>query len=77
LQNYFEREQGSIVCPFCSTYVLMPPGTKAGDVIICSVCHRRIRVQFSNEAFFGELLPETDVSLLGGKPPERPTRADN
>ncbi len=75
LQNYFEQEKGSIVCPFCSTYVLMPPETKAGDTITCSVCHRRILVQVRNDAFFGELLPEADLPGGGIRIGDRPTTA--
>lgn len=77
LQNYYERESGSIVCPFCSTYVLIPGGAKPEDQIGCSVCHRRILLKFSNDVFFGELLPEMDAPFAApARAGERATNAD-
>lgn len=58
LQEYMKGEK-SIACPFCSTFVKLPEGFKASDVIECGVCHRRVRIKEQNEAYFGELVAET------------------
>jgi HD-GYP domain-containing protein (c-di-GMP phosphodiesterase class II) len=49
----------SIACPFCSTYISIPEATSTGDVFECPVCHRHVKLLFSNEAYFGELVAET------------------
>ncbi|HUW60052.1 MAG TPA: HD domain-containing phosphohydrolase [Candidatus Bathyarchaeia archaeon] len=54
-----QKEGRSIVCPFCSTYIPIPEGAKVGDSFQCQVCQRHVKLQMQNEAFFGELLAET------------------
>jgi len=54
------KEARSIVCPFCSTYIAVPEGAKVGDAFQCQVCRRHVKLQVKNEAFFGELLAETE-----------------
>jgi putative nucleotidyltransferase with HDIG domain len=49
----------SIVCPFCSTFISIPEGANEGDHFECQVCHRHVQLLQQNNAFFGELLPET------------------
>jgi HD-GYP domain-containing protein (c-di-GMP phosphodiesterase class II) len=48
----------SIVCPFCSTYIGVPVGAAVGHQFQCQVCHRHVALRLSNDAYFGELLPE-------------------
>jgi len=57
LQHYAKDEQ-SIACPFCSTFIRIPEGTDVGNTFHCQVCHRLVRLQQRNEAFFGELVAE-------------------
>lgn len=63
LQDYYKGAK-SITCPFCSTFIRVPDGAAVGDGIECNVCHRRIRLQERNEAYYGELLAETDVENM-------------
>jgi HD-GYP domain-containing protein (c-di-GMP phosphodiesterase class II) len=60
LQEYMKGEQ-SIACPFCSTFIKLPEGSKVDDAFECGVCHRRVRLREQNEAYFGELVAETAV----------------
>lgn len=64
MQNYYEKDGRSFACPFCSTFIRVPDHVQANDEIHCSVCHRRILLLFRNEAFYGELLPETEGELV-------------
>ena len=66
LQDYLAKDAKSIACPFCSTHIQMPDGAQAGDEFDCGVCHRRVRLRHSNEAWFGELLPRSQVSPSSG-----------
>jgi putative nucleotidyltransferase with HDIG domain len=54
-----QKEGRSIVCPFCSTYIPIPDGAQVGDSFQCQVCQRHVKLEMKNEAFFGELLAET------------------
>ena len=56
LQDYYKKEEKSIACPFCSTYLRLPEGVDAGHEFPCGVCHRRIMLQFANDMYFGELV---------------------
>jgi len=58
LQDYHKDEE-SIACPFCSTYIKISDDTEAGDEIECGVCHRRLHVRKQNDVFYGELLAST------------------
>ncbi|MCX5759569.1 MAG: FHA domain-containing protein, partial [Candidatus Hydrogenedentes bacterium] len=49
----------SIACPFCSTFIGIPEGSPVGQEFECQVCHRHVRLQEMNEAYYGELLAET------------------
>ncbi len=57
-----QKEGASIVCPWCSTYIAIPDGAKVGDTFPCQVCKRHIRLQQQNEAYYGELLAESDLT---------------
>ncbi len=59
LQDYMRGEK-SIACPFCSTFIKVPDGAKVADIFECQVCHRRTRLQERNEAYYGELVAETE-----------------
>jgi HD-GYP domain-containing protein (c-di-GMP phosphodiesterase class II) len=61
LQDYHKHEKKSIACPFCSTFVRVPEGAEAGFVMQCNVCHRHIKLQFKNNAYYGILLATTDA----------------
>lgn len=58
IQESFKGEK-SIVCPWCSTYIVIPDGANIGDRFECRVCHRHVRLCMQNEAYFGELLAES------------------
>jgi HD-GYP domain-containing protein (c-di-GMP phosphodiesterase class II) len=66
LQDYYEKDEKSIACPFCSTHIHLPDNIKAGEEHECNVCHRRILIQERNGVYFGELIPQT------GGPAARP-----
>lgn len=59
IQESLKGKMSTIVCPFCSTYVLIPEQAQVGDVFQCQVCQRHVRLQMQNETCFGELVPET------------------
>ncbi len=61
LQTYYSKEKSSIACPFCSTHFVFPDETKSGDILKCNVCLRRIRLKSINNAWFGELVPESEI----------------
>lgn len=60
LQVSLEKDEKSIACPFCSTYIPVPDDASLGDVFDCGVCHRNIKLNQQNEAYFGEILRETE-----------------
>jgi len=60
LQNYYEADGRSFACPFCSTYIRIPDEVRPDTELVCNVCHRRLMVRFRNNAFYGELLAETE-----------------
>lgn len=62
LQEYHQRDEKSIVCPFCSTYVSVPVEAELGHVLQCEVCHRSMKLGQINDAYYGERLAETEVS---------------
>lgn len=49
----------SIACPFCSTFIAIPEGSQIGQDFECMVCHRHVRLQQMNDAYYGELLAES------------------
>jgi len=63
LQDFLKKDEKSIVCPFCSTYIQVPDGTQAGDKFDCGVCHRRIGLREQNGAYFGELMPQSSAMM--------------
>ncbi len=63
LQEFHKRDAKSIVCPFCSTYFPTPTELEPGDSFACSVCHRRLRLLFQNDAYYAELIPATTTPL--------------
>lgn len=62
LQDYYSKDEKSIACPFCSTHIRLPEGCAIGDEFECEVCHRQVRLQTKNDAYYGELLPQTGVN---------------
>ncbi|MBP8132523.1 MAG: HD domain-containing protein [Candidatus Hydrogenedentes bacterium] len=63
LQDYLKKDEKSIVCPFCSTYIQVPEGAHAGDRFDCGVCHRHICLREQNGAYYGELMPQSSAAL--------------
>jgi HD-GYP domain-containing protein (c-di-GMP phosphodiesterase class II) len=59
LQDYYKNKDKSIACPFCSTFIVCAEPAKNGDEVSCSVCHRRMRIEEKNEAWYGVLLPQS------------------
>lgn len=72
LQDYYEKDEKSIACPFCSTHIHLPENVKAGDDHECNVCHRRLLIQERNNVYFAELLSQsgTPTPLPGTTPHE-------
>ncbi len=68
LQDYYKKDEKSIACPFCSTYIRLPENAAIDFEFQCGVCHRQIRLQHQNEAYFGELVSRNDSSPLGSSP---------
>ena len=64
LQDYHKKDEKSIACPFCSTYMRLPEEAKVGYEFHCGVCHRGIRLQQENEAYFGEMVLRSDSTPL-------------
>lgn len=64
LQEY-AKDDKSVVCPFCSTYIAIPEGAETGHQFACGVCHRTVRLQKSNEAYFGELMSAAELNAQG------------
>lgn len=62
LQEYHQRDEKSIVCPFCSTYVPVPVEADLGHVLQCAVCHRSMKLDQINDAYYGERIAETEVT---------------
>lgn len=60
LQDYYKKDEKSIACPFCSTFIRTPDGSQPGDDFDCNVCHRMVRLQMKNDAYYGELLPQSN-----------------
>jgi len=54
------KEDKSIACPFCSTYIRIPERAEVDDELECRVCHRHMRLRERNEAYYGELMAETE-----------------
>lgn len=59
LQDYYSQDEKSVACPFCSTHIRLPDGVKLEDEFECEVCHRQLRLQEKNDAYYAELLPQT------------------
>ena len=58
LQDYYKKDEKSVACPFCSTFIRLPDGVKVDDEFSCGVCHRGMRLKEANNAWYGELLPQ-------------------
>ncbi len=61
LQNYFQTDEKSIACPFCSTFIRIAESAEVGTVFDCHVCRRTIRLIEQNGVYFGELVSEADA----------------
>jgi putative nucleotidyltransferase with HDIG domain len=59
LQDYNKEAEKSIACPFCSTYVALDATSQKDDEIECNVCHRMVRLIEENNAYYGELIPQS------------------
>ena len=62
LQDYHAKDDMSIACPFCSTFIKPPEDAKVGDIIECKICHRRVRLMEKNDAYYGELVREGETA---------------
>jgi HD-GYP domain-containing protein (c-di-GMP phosphodiesterase class II) len=57
LQANYEKHERSIVCPFCSTSILLPEDARQDSFFECHVCRRAVKVHIENDTWFGELMP--------------------
>ncbi len=62
LQDY-GKDDRSVSCPFCSTYIPVPEGGGPGAEFKCGVCHRRLRLCEQNDVYFAELLPSSEPAV--------------
>ena len=62
LQEY-QKEGRSVACAFCSTYNAVAEDKQAGDIITCTVCHRRLLLRLENGSLFADLQPGTEAHL--------------
>ena len=63
LQDYYKKDEKSIACPFCSTFMRLPEGAEVGDSMQCEVCHRHVGLQFQNDAYYGRLIPKSTLRI--------------
>ena len=79
LQDYYKKEEKSIACPFCSTYLRLAEGVEAGHEFPCGVCHRQIKLRFTNDMYYGELVARSEHgpmhTPLPGDPPTMKSQA--
>ena len=61
LQDYYKKEEKSIACPFCSTFLRVPDGTEVDGSFQCHVCRRSVRLAVQNDAYFGELVAHAEA----------------
>ncbi len=64
LQDYNKKAEKNIVCPFCSTFIALAKNAETGDIVSCDVCHREVRMVERNNAYYGELLPQSGTESL-------------
>jgi HD-GYP domain-containing protein (c-di-GMP phosphodiesterase class II) len=76
LQDYHKKDEKSIACPFCSTYVRLPDLATVDFEFQCGVCHRQIRLKRQNEAYFGELIARNEPTPLSSGPTGESATAD-
>jgi hypothetical protein len=70
LQNYHEHAAKSISCPYCSTFLGLPEDAEVGYELQCTVCHRHVRLQMQNEAYYGKLITPADAPSLSTPLPD-------
>jgi len=61
LQNYYQTNEKSIACPFCSTFLRIAESAEVGEQFECHVCRRTIRLAEQNGMYFGERVSEADA----------------
>lgn len=61
LQNYYQTNEKSIACPFCSTFLRIAETTEVGAKFECHVCRRNVRLSEQNGMYFGERLSEAEA----------------
>ena len=64
LQNYHEKEEKSIACPFCSTHIKIHEEADIGSTHNCPVCHRYVRLEDDDGRYMGVLLSQTEIDEL-------------
>jgi HD-GYP domain-containing protein (c-di-GMP phosphodiesterase class II) len=67
LQNYHEKDEKTIACPFCSTNIRFPEDAEIGATFNCHVCHRNVKLQrLDTGAYYGELLAQIGGARISG-----------
>lgn len=61
LQNYYQTNEKSIACPFCSTFLRISESATPGEDFDCHVCRRTIRLVERNGMYFGERVSEAEA----------------
>lgn len=60
IQDFGEKNERDIVCPFCSNNIALPEPVQLGGELECEVCHRAIKLVEGDRGFAGELLARAD-----------------
>jgi hypothetical protein len=60
IQDFGEKSERDIVCPFCSNTIAVPENVVVGGELECEVCHRTIKLVGDGREFSGELVARAD-----------------
>lgn len=61
LQDYYKADTKSIACTFCSTHIQLPENAAPGHEFSCQVCHRVLRLEMQNDAWYAEIVPQSSL----------------
>jgi HD-GYP domain-containing protein (c-di-GMP phosphodiesterase class II) len=67
IQDFGEKSERDIACPFCSNSISVPDNVEVGGEMECEVCHRAIKLIKEDHEYSGELVARADQ--FGGKTP--------
>ncbi len=59
LQDYYRKDEKSVACPYCSTFIRPPEDAGTGDEFECEICHRRMQLLVQNDAYYAKLVTQS------------------